>query len=111
MNFSTIYSVSASLIGIKFYEGRIVFILLSFARFLNAMIGPIYSVKINKEISSINRGTFLSIISLFVSFGIGITDPLIGFITDYKGLEFTYFLLGILSMFIGVIIFTIKRSK
>ena len=69
---------------------------------LTAIMQPITSNILNSIIESKHRATIISVESMFYSLSMIILFPISGFIGDNTSLEFTFIILGILSLVLSI---------
>jgi len=94
--------LSLSMIAVSISSGNILFLSIWMASFLTAIMQPITSNILNSIIESKHRATIISVESMFYSLSMIILFPISGFIGDNTSLEFTFIILGILSLILSI---------
>lgn len=89
----------------------IVVVSIGVLRFVNATMLPIFSSVANKNIDSQERATMLSVVSLFLSFGMAITDPIIGVVADTYSLSMVYRILGVICIVSSVVAYRFYKKR
>lgn len=100
------YSVSLLMLWYINSPWAVVFFMIT--RFISGYIYPLLNVSINKNIDDKDRAKTLSLKSFFVQIIFIVFDPIIGFLTEYKGVRFIYLSLGV---FLIVTILESNRRK
>lgn len=80
-------------------------------RFFNSAMSPIFGSVANKNIDSEERATILSVVSLFLSFGMAVTDPIIGVVADTYSLPVVYRVLGVLCIVSSMIAYRFYKKR
>lgn len=75
-----------------------IFFVLAFAGGLGLQVSNIFSKETNEEISSEQRATVLSFISMVKRLMLTIFNPFIGYIVDSKGVFIAFAILGVISL-------------
>jgi MFS family permease len=103
--------VGISEIAMGFYIGFFGFIIIFAQQFVRGFKDVIISDVINKQISSENRATVLSIESLFQKILISITLLIIGYLADVFSLQTSLILFGSLALISICSVFLILKNK
>jgi MFS family permease len=75
-----------------------VILLLVFAGGLGLQVKSLLSKEVNEEISSKQRATILSFVSMINRLALTVFNPIIGYVVDSKGVFIAFSILGILSL-------------
>lgn len=84
-------------------------VFLGCSRYMNGFIWPLLSGEINQQIPTGNRATILSYKSLLCQIFPLFIDPIVGILFDFKGIRFTYVLMGIILLLWVLVYFIIMK--
>jgi len=99
------------LIGLSISNLFFAIVFLGYSRYINGFIWPLLSGEINQQIPTGDRATILSYKSLFCQVFPLFIDPIIGILFDFRGIRFSYALMGILLLLFVLIYCIIKKSN
>ena len=73
--------------------------------------GVVIGNYINNHLGTSHRATILSITNMFGNIGIFLFFPLVGYLTKIKGIGFSFFLLGIITLIGFVLLYSYSKNK
>ena len=104
----TILLFSFLLMGLSISYKSSIVLLMVFARLISGSIWPKLDLEINTIIPKEKRATLLSYKGLAIQISFIVFDPIIGLLTDYKNIHFTYMIMAI-CLLISLMIFKLYK--